>query len=337
MRGAALTVQRKFRQFLDIQAMLALQRHSVTAHKLEAIRRRLVLLRFRVHLRGKVIRMKIAKSRRAKNKRRSAEPPRVSGWMEKYYSNPADQLPELPKLPEFTETPEAKTQNLRPDIIDVEELPDYSEEALPVIHPFYRGKMKRYLMPTTSYKNKWRTAEFIPPKDKEHDPQGFLDILEVEESLEPLFISPMHTQPLNEVKLTRPSRNRAVNYMSPTYCSRNTFSFEESVAKQSSPVNKFKHFLRPTTVSQMKSAHQQAKKARLTLPVEYRCMPRTVPITPVIPTFSPKPRRLKPTLPCVVQTPKVYEETYSSPRITTLSFEEALPSLHKIVEWFGLK
>lgn len=345
-KAALLVIQKKVRQFI---CRVEVER----ARKLEAIRRRLVLLKLKVHIRGKLIRLKIAKARRDKHsKRKNTDPPalRMTGWMEKFYAS--EKPKQTPKPSEFereaselnfSQQEESRLQlNTRPDILDVEELTVASDDnkGEVVFHPFYRGSIKRYLMPTVSYKNKWRTAEYKPAKDK-YEPQSFLEsmALQEEQPLEPLILSSDLIDKVPALTLSKAYRSKDLNYMSPTFSSSNTFSFELPLSRRTARMRKYKQFLRPTTVSRIKSEHQRAKKLKLTVPLEekYRRLPgmrtRPVSVSPVFPARRPKPTQLTPVRVFPpLETP--YEDPYIPPKLQSLSFEEALPSLHRIVELY---
>mmetsp|Transcript_32074 Transcript_32074/g.55342 ORF Transcript_32074/g.55342 Transcript_32074/m.55342 type:complete len:294 (-) Transcript_32074:1886-2767(-) len=283
--------------------------------------------------------------------RKSAEP-KIKSWMEKFYgpketpeSRKADELETAFFERAYSQLDESAKLHIskRPDIIDVEELSITSEESNNdvVYHRLYRGCLKNYLMPTESYRNKWRIVEFKAVQDK-HDPQSFLQQMpfHLEQVEEPLILSP------EVIEKPTTSNSRYKSYCS----SHNTFSFEAPIIKRSGRVTRFQRFLRPTTVSQMKSEHQRAKKSQLTETLEQRKkrlrIPQSRPESIIRPKSitrqSPSDRRSKLSQPIKIATPRLHstfeypeEDPYSPPDIQSLSFEDALPSLHRFVKLYS--
>lgn len=345
-QAAALVIQAKCRQVLSLISIQSYIEDRDRLIKLADIRRRLALATFRVHLRGKVIRLKINKARKTylEGKQRTyPDSPRLGSFADKLRVDKtlASRKTSL-QVDEFSAMSVTKTDfapkilSKRPDILDVEELSFSSGEGrgVDVYRPYYRGNIKGYLMPTDSYKNKWRTADFHQTKTKE-DPDGFIAMLSLRDdaSLAPLFIPPEPNVRGATAELTGTQ---------PTYDSIKTQTSTRKIKvphvlrRGRSP----EQFLRPTTVSMLKADIQQAKKAKLTVSNEAKykqIVAKSARPVSVSPVFVPRrsKAKAKSVFPVIVTPPPpplIFKDAYTAPQLHSLSFEQALPKLHRFVE-----
>jgi hypothetical protein len=345
-QAAALVIQAKCRQVLSLISIQSYIEDRDRLIKLADIRRRLAIATFRVHLRGKVIRLKINKARKTYQEGKQKtypDSPSLGSFADKLRVDKtlasrktSMQVDEFSAMSVTNTDFSPKILSKRPDILDVEELSFSSEEGRggDVYRPYYRGHIKGYLMPTDSYKNKWRTADFHQTKTKE-DPDGFIDMMSLRDdaSLAPLFISPEPYVRGATAELTRTQ---------PTYDSIKT---QTSTRKMKVPPvlrrgRRPEEFLRPTTVSMLKADIQQAKKAKLTVSTEAKYKQiaakstRPVSVSPVFVSRRRPKAKAKSVLPVIVTPPPplIFKDAYTAPQLHSLSFEQALPKLHRFVE-----